>query len=72
MLQTFKIPAVFIDAFEEKLLKLNKKAKKIGAKEIEYKKIGATVFDREKDLDVPSIMIELNQEDELKNRGVCV
>lgn len=70
MLQSYKIPAVLIDKFEEKVATLNKRAKRIGAKLIEYKRVGETTFERcGDDEEVPCVTIELNQEDELKIEG---
>ena len=69
MLQSYKIPAVLIDKFEEKIATLNKRAKRIGAKLIEYKRVGETTFDRYGDEEVPCVTVELNQEEELKIEG---
>lgn len=69
MLQSYKIPAVLIDKFEEKIEVLNKRAKRIGAKLIEYKRVGETTFDRYGDEEVPCVTVELNQEEELKIEG---
>lgn len=69
MLQSYKIPAVLIEKFEEKIEVLNKRAKRIGVTPIEYKRIGETIYERRGNEEVPCVVIELNQEDELKIEG---
>lgn len=65
-MNTYEIPIQLFEDFEKEIKKLNSKAKKLNIQEIKYNKLENIIFKRNKDIEVPCYIVEVEQEEQIK------